>query len=289
MLQQTQVKTVIPYFNKFVKKIPSLKAMSQSKEKKILKLWEGLGYYRRAKNLYLTSKIITKNYNNKIPNQFEEIIKLPGVGKYTANILLALIYNQPRIGVDGNVKRIFLRLFNKSIEKTEITFKKKLVKKNRNSDLAEALMEFGALICKPKDPKCNICNLKKNCKFFKSKNKNLFSRKNHVIEKKYNIYCYLKKKKKRIALTKNKDLSFLSNFYIPETKKSNFDRGKNGWIYLCKYKNNISNIKMNISLFYKFTKKKPKNFKWHYIGRKDSELIPTFTKKIIKKLDKIYI
>ena len=289
MLQQTQVKTVIPYFNKFVKNIPNLKAMSLSKEKKILKLWEGLGYYRRAKNLHKTSKIITKNYNNKIPEQFEEIIKLPGVGKYTANILLALIYNQPRIGIDGNVKRIFLRLFNKNIEKTEITFKKNLIRENRNSDIAEALMEFGAIICKPKDPKCDICNLKKNCKFFNRKNKNLLIRKKRVTEKKYNIYCYLQKNKKKIALTKNKDLSFLNNFYIPETKKTNFDRYNNSWIYLCTYKNNISNIKMKISLFYKFTKKKPENFKWHSIGHKDSELIPAFTKKIIKKLDKIYI
>ena len=107
MLQQTQVKTVIPYFNNFVKKIPSLKALSNCKEKKILKLWEGLGYYRRATNLHKTSKILIKKYNGHIPKSFVQLKELPGIGNYTANVLLALIYNQPRVALDGNVKRVF--------------------------------------------------------------------------------------------------------------------------------------------------------------------------------------
>ena len=103
MLQQTQVKTVIPYFNNFVKKIPNLEVLSKSSEKKILKLWEGLGYYRRAKNLHKTSKVLINKYGGKIPSDFSKLKELPGIGDYTANILLALIYNQPRIGLDGNV------------------------------------------------------------------------------------------------------------------------------------------------------------------------------------------
>ena len=94
MLQQTQVKTVIPYFNNFVKKIPNLKALSKSNEKKVLKLWEGLGYYTRVKNLHKTSKILIKKYNGKIPENFIQLKELPGIGDYTANVLLALIYNQ---------------------------------------------------------------------------------------------------------------------------------------------------------------------------------------------------
>ena len=152
MLQQTQVKTVIPYFKSFVHKVPSLKALSESNEKKILKLWEGLGYYSRAKNLHKTSKILVKKYKNKIPDTFEKLKELPGIGDYTANVLLALIYNQPRIGLDGNVKRVLLRLFN--LETKDAT---NLFKTERNADLAEALMEFGAIICKPKDPLCYKC------------------------------------------------------------------------------------------------------------------------------------
>ena len=107
MLQQTQVKTVIPYFHKFVKKFKTIDALSKSNEKEILKMWEGLGYYRRARNLLACSKLLVKIHKSRLPRSIVEIKKLPGVGNYTANALLALIYNEPRIAVDGNVKRVF--------------------------------------------------------------------------------------------------------------------------------------------------------------------------------------
>ena len=292
MLQQTQVKTVIPYFKNFVEKIPNLKVLSTSKEKKILKLWEGLGYYRRAKNLHKTAKILIKKYNGRLSKDFDEIKKLPGIGEYTANALLALIYNEPRIPFDGNIKRVFSRLFNTNLEKNEKKTKRIINEQfytSRNGDLAEALMEHGALICKSNNPLCNICNLKTDCYFFRNKSSILINKKNQEKEKKYNIYCYLKKKKKQIALTKNKDYGFLNNFNIPEIKaeKSNIKKN-NGWIYLCNYKNNISNIKMNINLFYKFARNKPKKYKWYSIDRPNNEFIPSFTKKIFKKIAEVY-
>ncbi len=292
MLQQTQVKTVIPYFKNFVEKIPNLITLSTSNNKKILKLWEGLGYYRRAKNLHKTAKILIKKYNGRLPKQFEKVKQLPGIGEYTANALLALVYNQPRIPFDGNIKRVFSRLFNANLEQNE----KKIIKiineqfcTNRNGDLAEALMEFGAIICKPSNPLCNSCNLKKNCQFFKNATFTSVSKKRHDKEKKYNIYCYLKRQRKEIALTRNKNLSFLSNFKIPQTKLATSNNKKNnGWTYLCNYKNNISNIKMDINLFYKFIKNKPKKYMWHPIDRHSNEFIPSFTKKIFKKIAKVY-
>ena len=117
MLQQTQVKTVIPYFKNFVEKIPNLAVLSTSNNKKVLKLWEGLGYYRRAKNLHKTAKILINQYNGRLPKKLEEIKKLPGIGEYTANALLALVYNQPHIPFDGNIKRVFSRLFNTNLKK----------------------------------------------------------------------------------------------------------------------------------------------------------------------------
>ena len=176
MLQQTQVKTVIPYFNKFTKKYNTLKLLSKCTEKEILKLWEGLGYYRRARNLLASSKLLVKEYNSKLPYEIKEIKKLPGVGEYTANALLGLVHNKPTIAIDGNVKRVFARVLNKKelkidFEKFIELNKKNLFSTKRNSDFVEALMEFGALICKPKDPKCSICNLKKMCKYFNSSNK----------------------------------------------------------------------------------------------------------------------
>ena len=105
MLQQTQVKTVIPYFLRFVNKIKTLEQLSKTHEKKILKYWEGLGYYRRARNLLATSKILVKEKNSILPKTLIDIKKLPGIGDYTGNALLGLVHNEPRIAVDGNVKK----------------------------------------------------------------------------------------------------------------------------------------------------------------------------------------
>ena len=107
MLQQTQVKTVIPYFKKFTKKYRTLESLSKIDENRILKLWEGLGYYRRARNLLASTKLLVKEYDSKLPNTLEEIKKLPGVGDYTANALLGFIYDEPTIAIDGNVKKYF--------------------------------------------------------------------------------------------------------------------------------------------------------------------------------------
>jgi len=280
MLQQTQVKTVIPYFKNFVKKIPSLKALSKSNEKKILKLWEGLGYYSRAKNLHKTSKILVKKYDSQIPGSFERLKELPGIGDYTANILLALIYNHPRIGMDGNVKRVLLRLFNLETKDSANLFKTK-----RNADLAEALMEFGAIICKPKDPLCYKCLLKKNCLYYKSESKIRFNKKIKIESKTYDIFCYLRKNKKQIALTKNNDLGFLKKFNLPKIKATS-KKNKN-WKFLCNYKNSISNKKLNLNLYYKFSSRIPSKYNWYSL-KKNKEFIPTFTKKIFKQITHLY-
>ncbi len=280
MLQQTQVKTVIPYFNNFVKTIPSLKALSNSNEKTVLKLWEGLGYYARAKNLHKTSKILIKKYNGQIPQNFVKLKELPGIGDYTANILLALIYNQPRVALDGNVKRFLSRLNNINTEDVVNLFRTK-----RNGDLAEALMEFGALICKPKEPRCHECKVKKMCAYFVSKSKIRFSRKMKIKSRNYDIFCYLKKNKKQIALTKNNDLGFLKKFNLPKVRETS-KKNKN-WKFLCNYKNSISNKKLNINLYYKFSSKIPSEYNWYSLN-KNNEFIPSFTKKIFKQILYLY-
>ena len=280
MLQQTQVKTVIPYFNNFVKKIPNLKALSRANGKKVLKLWEGLGYYSRAKNLHKTSKILVKKYNSQIPDTYEKLKELPGIGDYTANVLLALVYNQPRIAIDGNVKRVLLRLFNLETKKPINLFKTK-----RNGDLAEALMEFGAIMCKPKDPLCYKCKLKKNCLYYKSESKIRFNKKIKIESKTYDIFCYLRKNKKQIALTKNNDLGFLKKFNLPKIKATS-KKNKN-WKFLCNYKNSISNKKLNLNLYYKFSSRIPSKYNWYSL-KKNKEFIPTFTKKIFKQITHLY-
>ena len=291
MLQQTQVKTVIPYFNKFTKKFKTIKALSKSNEREILKMWEGLGYYRRARNLLACSKILVQNYKSRLPRSIIEIKKLPGIGDYTANALLGLVYNEPRIAVDGNVRRVFSR--NLNIEENKINFDK-FIEKNkknffitkRNDDFVEALMEFGALICKPKDPNCLTCCLNKTCKYFKSSEK-IKNIKNKMIKSKnYDIFCYINTKK-QIALTKNNQISFLKDFNIPEIKETNNVSNNQNWIFLKNYKNSISNLKLNINLYYKFSKKIPRTFNWYSL-KENKEFIPSFTKRIFRQVSTLF-
>ena len=129
MLQQTQVATVIPYFNNFIADIPSLNFLARTNEKKLLKCWEGLGYYLRAKNLKKTAKIVVSKYKEKLPNTLDELKKLPGIGEYTARAILAIAFNKPYIPMDGNIERVIKRLLNLKSE-TEIS-KENLIKKKR--------------------------------------------------------------------------------------------------------------------------------------------------------------
>ena len=290
MLQQTQVKTVIPYFKVFLNNFPTLKSLSLSNETRVLKLWEGLGYYRRARNLLATSKIIVNEHNSKLPKNLIDIKKLPGIGDYTANALLAFIYEHPTIAIDGNVKRVFSRILNKNEKKInfdkliEIN-KKNLFKVKRNSDFVEALMEFGALICKPKEPKCYNCNIKNMCKYFKSDKKFKRTKTLKTKEKKYNIFCYIDKMRNKIALTKKNNLGFLDKFYLPPIKESNSNKKIKNWNFHSNFKNSISNKKLNINLYYKFTLKIPTQHKWFSL-KKNNEFIPSFTKKIFKQISK---
>ena len=280
MLQQTQVKTVIPYFNNFVKKIPNLKALSKSKEKTIIKLWEGLGYYSRAKNLHKTSKLLINKYNGQIPKNLIQLKELPGIGDYTANALLALVYNQPRVALDGNVKRVLFRLFNSNSGEEANLFITE-----RNGDLAEALMEFGALVCKAKDPRCGECKIRKMCDYYISESKIKFERKTKIQIKRYDIFCYLKKNRKQIALTQNNNLGFLKQFNLPKIKERS--KINKNWKFLCNYKNSISNKKLNINLYYKFSSKIPHNYNWYSLN-KNKEFMPSFTKKIFRQVSFLY-
>jgi A/G-specific adenine glycosylase len=291
MLQQTQVKTVVPYFKVFVDNFPTLKSLSISNETRVLKLWEGLGYYRRARNLLATSKILVNEHNSKLSKNLIDVKKLPGVGDYTAKALLAFIYNYPTIAIDGNVKRVFSRILNKNENKIDFNKlieinKKNLFKTKRNSDFVEALMEFGALICKPKEPKCLNCSIKNMCKYFNAdkKFKKIKTLKTKV--KNYNIFCYIDKMRNKIALTKKHNLGFLDKFYLPSIKESNINKKIKNWNFHSNFKNSISNKKLNINLYYKFSLRIPSRHQWFSL-KKNNEFIPSFTKKIFKKILKI--
>ena len=229
MLQQTKVSTVIPYFNKFYKKFSSIKSLSKSRITSVLKLWEGLGYYRRARNLHQITKIVVKNYRGKLPDSFLELKNLPGIGDYTASAILSIAKDKPFIGIDGNVKRVISRIFFLNQEdKLIFNIEKKLnlmKVKRGSSDLMQGLMEIGALVCSPKDPQCNQCPLKADCISCK---KNKFSPqiKSKLIKKKYFYALYVKKKNK-ILFSLNEKFNFLNglvNLPLIESRDKNYQQ-----------------------------------------------------------------
>ena len=199
MLQQTQVKTVIPFFSNFVKKIPNLNALSKVNDKKLMKCWEGLGYYSRARNLKKTAKRIIKEFNGKLPKNIEQLKTLPGIGDYTSSAIMAIAFNKQFIPLDGNVERILKRVFylktEKGISKDNLNIKKKFFgKSDRPSDYAQSIMEIGALICRPSNPLCYECPISKNCLAFKKKDFSLKTKNKFNKVKYFEAEIYIRKR-----------------------------------------------------------------------------------------------
>jgi len=281
MLQQTKVSTVIPYFNNFLKNIPNMQSLAKINEKKLLKYWQGLGYYSRAKNLKKTAKIIVDNYQGKLPSDFEELKKLPGIGDYTANAISAIVFNKPTIPLDGNIERVLKRILNLKSEvktKKENLHKQKKVfgQTNRSNDYVQALMEIGALICKPKIPHCNKCPITKNCLSYKKKDFKIKPKNKKIINKFYLATLY--KNQNQILLIKNDKFKFLKNLLIFPMREITYPDS------LLKSKNKLnlkmSNMNMNICIDFVKIKKKPKNGLWIESSKLENYMIPTFTKKI---------
>ncbi len=171
MLQQTQVKTVIPYYGRFLKELPDWKSLAKAKEEKVLKLWEGLGYYRRARNLQAAAQKILKDYGGKLPDTLDQILEIPGVGPYSAGAVLSIAFQKPHPVVDGNVIRVFSRLFLlKGNLKTGEGHKKlwelaeSLIAPQRPGDFNQAVMELGATVCLSENPQCLLCPLMSHCR-----------------------------------------------------------------------------------------------------------------------------
>jgi len=170
MLQQTQVKTVIPYFERWVSEFPTIRSLAESDESRVLKLWEGLGYYSRARNLRKAAQLVVDEFACKVPNTLKEIMTLPGVGRYTAGAVLSIAYEKKVPVLDGNVKRILARLFRlkengASAASQEILWKtaEKILPEKRTGDFNQALMELGATVCLPSKPGCLFCPLQTFC------------------------------------------------------------------------------------------------------------------------------
>jgi A/G-specific adenine glycosylase len=165
MLQQTQVATVIPYFHRFLAKYPTLTDLSNSTEQDVLRLWQGLGYYSRARNLRDAARQVVAEHDGKLPADLDALRRLPGIGPYTAGAIASIAFGRRAALVDGNVARVLCRLnrLETKIPAELWRLAESLVPADRPGDFNSALMELGATLCTPAKPKCPICPLKKRC------------------------------------------------------------------------------------------------------------------------------
>jgi A/G-specific adenine glycosylase len=172
MLQQTQVKTVIPYFERWMRTLPTIRAFADARPEKVLKLWEGLGYYRRVASAQSAARLIMAQHAGRFPARFDDILALPGVGRYTAGAISSIAFDQPAPILDGNVIRVLTRIYGIGGDPRANEVNAKLwdiaerlvsVPEIQPAKLNQALMELGALICVPRQPRCSDCPVRQSC------------------------------------------------------------------------------------------------------------------------------
>jgi A/G-specific DNA glycosylase len=227
MLQQTQVNTAIDYFNKFMKRYPDLKSIKSAKEDDIYALWSGLGYYRRASYIFRAKELIHKDFNGQMPDDFDSLLSLPGIGRSTAGAILSIAFKKPYPILDANVKKVIARIFHKKKfnEKEFWHLSESLLDKKDIFSHQQGIMDIGAQLCMPKKPHCALCPIQNDC-----------------ISNKLNSYVTLEKRKpkkkevflqfnlfsrgEKYFLSKNDALGFWKNLWIPPVdvvEKCNFD------------------------------------------------------------------
>lgn len=222
MLQQTRVDTVIPYYERFLEKYPTLQTLAYAPQEELLKMWEGLGYYSRARNLQTGVKEVVEKYNGVVPQTRHDITKLKGVGPYTAGAILSIAYNQPEHAVDGNVMRVLSRVLHITediaLPKTKKIFEEavsELIDHQDPSAFNQGLMDLGATICTPTSPKCLLCPVREYCTaFFEGDAHQLPIKTKKTKTKKiqYDIFV-AKDKSGRYLLTKRPSEGLLANMW----------------------------------------------------------------------------
>ena len=221
ILQQTRVQQGLDYYNRFIKAFPDVESLAKAPEEKIYKLWEGLGYYTRCKNLIITAKFIHGNLGGKFPKKYEDILSLKGIGRYTASAIASFAYNEPFAVVDGNVFRILSRFFG---EETPINTSKgkkiyteiaqELLDKKNPAQYNQAIMDFGALICKPSSPLCVECPLHSKCIAFRENKVSELPVNEKIITLKKRFFNYLiVEYKGRFYIRKRTEKDIWQNLY----------------------------------------------------------------------------
>lgn len=232
ILQQTRVVQGKPYYQKFINNYPRIQDMAYASEEEILRLWQGLGYYSRARNMHFTAKYITHDLNGLFPNNYEEIKKLKGVGAYTAAAISSFAFEEKQAVVDGNVFRVLSRIYGVFDDTLSAIGKKKFnqlaydLLPEKHIDIHnQAIMEFGALQCLPKKPNCNDCVFNINCyayKYQKQTSLPVKLKKNKIIKRDLLYFVFLYQKKSLVKVRSEKDIwQGLYDFPVREQGKTN--------------------------------------------------------------------
>ena len=285
MLQQTTVGTVVKKFPLFIKKYPDFKSFTKSSEKELLVYWSGLGYYRRARNLWNAVNIINTAYQFKIPSEKNLLMNLPGVGSYTSSAIRTIGYNIPDTPVDINIQRLFSGLYGTNLSHKQIEEILEFIwPKNHSRDFTESLMDLASAIKNNNNLKVNDLDLKKYL-FAKNQKKIYLMKTKKKIMKNLKIDFLIMKYKKQIAFLKKPNLSFFKGFeHLPNSKdlivKEIIKMNKLKKTQVLKYI--ITNHNLQISIFEILLNFKNTNFKWYNSKELKDLPLPTLYKKILK-------
>lgn len=309
VLQQTRVDQGISYYNRFIEAFPDLESLNKVGEQKVLKLWQGLGYYSRARNLKKAAAYCFEKNKGKLPANFSDWLKLPGVGEYTAAAISSICYNEKVPVLDGNVYRVMSRYLACELPVDEIKNKNfyrsavfSQMKRGHFGDFNQALMELGATVCSPRNPNCNDCPLSNDCIAFKRKNFHDFPVKKLKTKVKslYLNYAF-SESADEIIIIKRKQNSFWKNLYefplIEKEKKLSTSEkvkvwntvfGKNNWrqnklAFTLKHQLSHRNLFVNIDHFILEEKVKVKGGRW--VKKKEVHKFP-FPKPIALYLER---
>lgn len=311
ILQQTKTSQGLSYYNKIIKTFPTIKELAEASEEQILKLWQGLGYYSRARNLHFTAKYIQNNLDGVFPNDYNSLIKLKGIGPYTAAAISSICFNEKRAAVDGNVYRILARVFNidtainssKGI-KTFQELANSLISDRNPGDYNQSMMDIGATICTPKNPKCNQCPLNSICH---AHDNNTFDnlpvkiKKTKIKHRNFNYLCieyngnFLMKKRTQKDIWKNLyDFPLIEGDRIPQENDIDYKKLLNSILEneiiaekTKHYKHQLSHQKLHITIKYIKTKKLNNDNDFLKVNRRQVNELP-FPKPIERFFEELF-
>ena len=264
MLQQTQVNTAITYFERFMAKYPDLETIKNATEDDIYNLWSGLGYYRRANYIFQAKELIHNKFKGEMPDNYDELISLPGIGRSTAGAILSIAFNKPYPILDANVKKVISRIFFKKDfeEKIFWNLSEDILDKKNIFNFQQGVMDLGSQLCLPKNPKCNLCPVNNNCQSNLRREFPLLSKKS-IKKKKEFLEFQLIQKNQKYFMTKENKLGYWANLWMPPVLTTNHQKAE--------IVHKLSHRELNIN--FRNSNKKPKNIEGKWFHKKDLALI----------------